>query len=426
MECSGPPEAISGGPVSISAVVRSTESTYREGRHSPRTRSRPVPTMKDHYDPWYVRLPDGRTIKAKSTASVRHHVEGGHIPLNSLIRRDSNEEWVALVWVAEFADLGKFAGAIPHTLSASGSTAPPRSGVSARLDPLRLQTVGVRGLIDELIAALDSTLTRSKMIPAFVAAVVLFVVMYSAPALLHWFFDPPEWLQLVVAAAFAILVLSVLNALLAKLTHVELSTMRPARSREAMRRFGSYFIHVLIANVLVAGSGLGLIALFHKVPEWTGETLRDGQMGATAQGFIFIPILTLAYVLSALLWIIVGLCWLLTPAIVVEESSWIAGIREWRQLLRDHFGRIVVYEGLALMLGVAISLPLVLAISLALFGGPAAHPIWPSGSGEESTWYVAVLRSALYGVAAAPLLALLPVANVFIYLNLRYEQAPGR
>jgi hypothetical protein len=37
-----------------------------------------------------------------------------------------------------------------------------------------------------------------------------------------------------------------------------------------------------------------------------------------------------------------------------------------------------------------------------------------------------VLRSALYGVAAAPLLALLPVANVFIYLNLRYEQAPGR
>ena len=44
--------------------------------------------MKDHYDPWYVRLPDGRTIKAKSTASVRHHVEAGHVPLNSMLRRD--------------------------------------------------------------------------------------------------------------------------------------------------------------------------------------------------------------------------------------------------------------------------------------------------------------------------------------------------
>src|SRR5262245_4116609 len=135
----------------------------------------PRPTMKDHYDPWYVRLPDGRTIKAKSTASVRHHVEAGHIPLNSLVRRDSNEEWAALVWVAEFADLAKGARSPLPTLAAAGTVAAPRSGVAARLDPLRLQTVGVRGLIDELIAALDSTLTRSKMLPAFAAAVLLYV-----------------------------------------------------------------------------------------------------------------------------------------------------------------------------------------------------------------------------------------------------------
>jgi hypothetical protein len=32
----------------------------------------------------------------------------------------------------------------------------------------------------------------------------------------------------------------------------------------------------------------------------------------------------------------------------------------------------------------------------------------------------------MHGLTAAPLLALLAVANVFIYLNLRYEQSPGR
>src|SRR5919201_834399 len=104
--------------------------------------------MKEHYDPWYVRLPDGRTIKAKSTTSVRHHIEAGHIPLNSMVRRDSTEEWVSLVWVAEFADLGARGGGAgnPPTPSPAGSST-SRSGVAARLDPMRLQTVGIRGLI---------------------------------------------------------------------------------------------------------------------------------------------------------------------------------------------------------------------------------------------------------------------------------------
>ena len=63
--------------------------------------------MKEHHDPWYVRLPDGKIIKAKSTSSVRHHVEAGNIPLNSMARRDTEEEWVSLVWISEFADFGE-------------------------------------------------------------------------------------------------------------------------------------------------------------------------------------------------------------------------------------------------------------------------------------------------------------------------------
>jgi hypothetical protein len=39
---------------------------------------------------------------------------------------------------------------------------------------------------------------------------------------------------------------------------------------------------------------------------------------------------------------------------------------------------------------------------------------------------VAFTRWVLTGLAAAPLLAYLMVANVFIYINLRYEAAPPR
>ena len=42
---------------------------------------------------------------------------------------------------------------------------------------------------------------------------------------------------------------------------------------------------------------------------------------------------------------------------------------------------------------------------------------------EAPDWVAGAVRSAMHGLAAAPLLALMPVANVFIYLNLRYEQA---
>jgi hypothetical protein len=377
--------------------------------------------MKNHYDPWYVRLPDGRTIKAKSTSSVRHHVEAGHIPLNSLVRRDSNEEWVALVWVAEFADLGKRGGSPAPTLAATGTTAAPRSGVAARLDPLRLQTVGVRGLIDELIAALDSTLSRSKMFPAFFAALVLCIGMYAVRVVVSSFSSSPVWPR-VAEAAVAILTLSILNGILAKVTHLELSTMRPARLRDATRTLGTYVAPVVVANVLVAGGGLAVIWLIQGLPEWAARELTEAHAAETASTIVFTALLVVVYLLSALTWIVIGLCWLLTPAIVVEESSWLAGLREWRQLLRENFGRIVVYEGLTLILGIAISLPLMLAVGLALYTGPALAHHEP---GEFSRIFYPV-HSVLYGLAVAPILALLPVANVFIYLNLRYEQTPGR
>ena len=383
--------------------------------------------MKDHYDPWYVRLPDGRTIKAKSTASVRHHVEAGHVPLNSMLRRDPEEEWVALVWVAEFADL-----ASPSARAMAPPTAEPppqvgttRSGVSARLDPMRLQTVGVRGLIDELISALDSTIARTKMVPAFIAAVLVFVGAFAARVAHHrWFAgDEAAWLPDVAGAAVAIVVLSVLNALLARLTHTEVSTMRPARLRDALAGLPRYAGPVVLANAVVAGAALGVLFLMRHVPTWAHGGLAGLGTDTLAYKLLYAAVLVGELVVSVLAWLVVGLCWLLTPAIVVEESSWLAGVREWRQLVRDHFGRVLIYEGLAVLLGIAVALPVTLAVSLALGGLPWLAPAWPAGSGSGPAGAATAVLEAL---TAAPLLALMGVANVFIYLNLRYEQGPGR
>jgi hypothetical protein len=202
--------------------------------------------------------------------------------------------------------------------------------------------------------------------------------------------------------------------------------MRPAKFAEAMGPFAGYALPVLIANVLIGGSGLGLLFLMRKVPLWAAEWLHGAGMSDTVHEVVLTAILVVVLLMSILIWIIVGLCWLLTPAIVVEESSWLAGVREWRQLLREHFGRIVVYEGMTILLGLAISLPLTLSVGLALAGDPKVLPRWPVDVGSGSNWVAGGVEAGMHGLTAAPLLALMAVANVFIYLNLRYEQSPTR
>ena len=58
-------------------------------------------------DMWYVRLPGGRVLQARSTRSVRRHVGSGRIPFNSRARRFPDEEWVELQRLHEFADLAE-------------------------------------------------------------------------------------------------------------------------------------------------------------------------------------------------------------------------------------------------------------------------------------------------------------------------------
>src|SRR5437867_2238587 len=117
--------------------------------------------MRHSSDPWYVRLPDGRVLRAASTAAVRHHVNAGRVPVDSLVRRSSDEEWVALEWTQEFADLITAPASEPETSTRARSrpenewALPEPAGIASRLDPMRLRTVGVRGMTEELLAALD-------------------------------------------------------------------------------------------------------------------------------------------------------------------------------------------------------------------------------------------------------------------------------
>ena len=229
---------------------------------------------------------------------------------------------------------------------------------------MRLQTVGIRGLVDELIAALDSTLSRSSSSPR--PSPGSSSTWGSSSRRGFW----TGWSSRNRGCRspwgrFAILVLSVLNAVLARLTHQELSTLRPARLRQAVGVAGAA-APAFLANAIIAGAALGFLFLMTRVPGWAESASPTPAWGNDPRGPVH-PILVVVMLLSVVAWLLVGMCWLLTPAIVVEEEgSWLAGIREWRHLVQEHFSRIIFYEGLTVLLGIAISLPLVLAVSLAL------------------------------------------------------------
>src|SRR6516162_5372375 len=111
--------------------------------------------MSQASDAWYVRFPDGRVMHASSTAAVRFHLESGRIPAESRVRRAPYEEWTALDWAPEFADLVPKRGARGSraTLREPATAAAEGGGAGLRANALRLQSVGVRGLAEELLSA---------------------------------------------------------------------------------------------------------------------------------------------------------------------------------------------------------------------------------------------------------------------------------
>ena len=118
--------------------------------------------------------------------------------------------------------------------------------------------------------------------------------------------------------------------------------------------------------------------------------------------------------LEVICWPILGFAMLLLgPILIVEECSVWRALVAWVGILRQHLGRIYLYQALAFASAGVLTLPLLAPIWLA-FGFVRGNPLALS-VGEAIPFFL------LVGVAVTPTLSYLLVAHVFIYLNLRYE-----
>jgi hypothetical protein len=373
-------------------------------------------------DFWYIRFPDGRILRAASTTVLRQELDAGHIPLGSTVRRSPQDEWVSLEWTREFADLVNEVAARqppPRRRAAATPTPQPRRSlpttadqpatVSDRLDNSRLHLIGVRGYLDELLAALDSALVWKKLLIGVLAGLLL-----SALIALHraaWFEEDSRWRSLAWSVlAVGVVVFDALTGLLTRLTYVELARLRPARWREGLAGLGRSTVWIAAGQLLVWGAAWGLIVLLRWLPFWLGGA---EQPWTPARQILAGSALTLGMLLEASLWPWFFFWWLMPPLLVVEDCTVWSGLRNWLVLLRQQLGRVFLYQAMAVGLGVLVTAPFLVLIA-PLFLSSFFPPEAANGT-----------RAILLGLAFAPLLAYWITSNVFIYLNLRYG-AGGR
>jgi hypothetical protein len=375
--------------------------------------------MSQAYDKWYVRLPDGRVLRAASTHVLRQHLSAGRIPWDSRVRRSSEEEWTALEWTEEFADLAQHAAEAVKEGNRGQQRGEPawgRSGlISSRLapryDPTRLQTIGFHGLAEELLAALDNTLARPKLIVAGIAGVLSGTIV-AIGFMLGASLEPPwSWALLGVLGLAVLVVMVVSNVVLTQMTYTELSRLRPATWAEARAGWLPYSLRVLVAFAIAAGGTIGVILLLRWLPEqwpvWTEDDRYNNIREVGAQVIAVVGLL-----LEVILWAVLGFTLLLAPVVVIEETSLLGALGQWWYLVRRHLGRLFLYESAAVLGGVAM---LAFAFPLALAAWPRQEQLARFDSATGVSFCI------LAGLAAAPLIAYLAVAHVFIYLNVRYE-----
>jgi hypothetical protein len=362
--------------------------------------------MASKPDTWLVRLPDGRVFRSRNITALRHHVRKGRIPRGSRVRRPSAKGWQALEEVRELAEA--LPAAFPNGVSVPKPAAKPRRAA----DFSGWRSVGVRGLMRELFDALDSSLQREKLGLACLLGIL------GCLAWIGWgLFDAvlADWWWW--AAAITVLALIVLFAgglvmtLITQTTFIQLSRLRQPRANDLWPSSLSLAARLAFALLVVVGGGIALILTLRWLPTWMSPADAHADpwwhYGAAA-------VLIARLVLEVLFWPMLALApLLLGPILVVEECSAARALVEWWSMLRKHLGRIFLYEALAGALGVVFTTPLVAPILLATGTLEGLH------ASQIIVGHATL--TVLAGIALTPLLAYLLVANVFIYLNLRYE-----
>jgi hypothetical protein len=353
------------------------------------------PGMATSSDLWYVRLPDGRVLHARSTNALRRYLTKGRIPWDIRVRRSSDARWQTLDRTPEFADLLR-------TPEPEGPPAPPDMANTPIPDS---RIIGVRGLVEELFSAIDASLQRTKLTTTAVTGlgmgITVLVGIFASPQLGDW-----AWAGSLAAAVVWLVLFSMCTSILTQMTSLELSRDRPVLFSEAHAGLFGFVLRLSCALGLIGGLMLGLIVLFRALPGWLAFVAPD-EIGLGWE-ILRNVIIGMHWVLEVICWPILALAMLLMgPILIVEDCSIWQGLREWLHLLRQHLARIYLYQTIAFAFAAMMTLPLVLPIVLV---GRTSVSL-----GEAVPFYL------LLGLALTPGLAYLIVAQVFIYLNLRYE-----
>ena len=348
-------------------------------------------------DLWFIRLPDGRVIRARSTRSVLYHLRRGRIAPQCRVRRHPGEPWRLLYERPEFAAM------LPRVRRSAKTTVISAPRAKARPSQAARRAHSARGMAHQLLSAVDSSLSRPKL----AGACLLGVLIGLSGLALRWSpFGLGEWASalLVAGAGLALLFAACcVSCLLTQMTFIELSHLRSARTREIWPAVLRHAMRLFVGTLLAIGIGAGLVAL-RGLPGWLVENAPEWLAGAN---------MVLRLVLEAALWPILFLApLLLGPLLVVEESTIFRGIRQWAGLLRQHLGRVLVHESLAIALGILFTAPLMIPVVLAA---------WPLPADGTLALVATPTLYFLSGLALTPLIVYVFVANVFIYLNLRYE-----
>lgn len=343
---------------------------------------------------WYVRLPDGRTVRARSVDTLRRSLRNGRVPPGSLARRSRAEQWQPLARFAELADV------LPTRRPPAGNPAPAADA---------LPSANGRGVVQTLRTALDRSFSRRKLATAAATAGLAAAGLFALEQLTVVPLDAWGWAAYASLALFVLTCSALGTVLLTRMTFFELDQHRPAHSDALRAGLARQTLRVLVGQGAVAALLIGLTVLLRDAGPWL--VAHDlGDLNAAREGLIGVAG-ALRLLLEALAWPLALLAVLLLgPLLVIEECPLGQGLGEWLGLLCRHPGRAYLHEALALVLAVAVAFPL-----LAAFGIAA----WSAGEPLSRTEHGTL--SILAGLALAPALAYLSAANVFIYLNLRYE-----
>ncbi len=287
-------------------------------------------------------------------------------------------------------------------------TGQPPATIASRLDPYRLQQVGFRDLLQELLAAVDSTAVGLKLSIALTCGIV-------AGVLAGWSFLPFFSFALYPVGPGWLLVLGIflagiwLTGVQSRLTFGELSRLRPARWSDAKPGLAGFMLRLLVleGGLLVLFTALILAARW--LPSYL---LTSAGEEADLSRLIAAQVTAVAGIaVEAIAWTGILLLMPLGALLVVEDCSVLTGLVRWYRLLRRHAGRLLLAESVAVGIVGLLSVP----AGLILFALWTVHPI------EPAALAVNVLRAILAGVAGSVVCTYLIVANVFIYLHLRYE-----